>query len=55
MVSVDHLSSLAREASDEFGEQLLPSLKTLNRREQEAGWARAERVFQEKVNEVQSI
>lgn len=56
VVSIDHWPSLvARETSDEFGEQLLPSLKTLDRPKKEGVWALAERVFKEKVNEVQSI
>lgn len=53
MVSIDHLPSLvAREASNAFSELLLPSLKVLNRRNEEGVWARAEKVFKEKVSEL---
>lgn len=50
MVSIDHLPSLvAREASDAFSEQLLPSLKKLNERDEEGVWLRAAKLFMEKV------
>lgn len=53
MISIDHLPSLvAREASEHFSSLLLPSLKALNRRDQEGVWVRAEKVFREKVNEL---
>lgn len=53
MVSIDHLPSLvAREASDAFSEQLLPSLKKLNKRDGEGVWLRAEKLFAEKVAEL---
>lgn len=53
MVSIDHLPSLvAREASDAFSEQLLPSLKKLNKRDEEGVWLRAEKLFAEKVAEL---
>lgn len=50
VVSIDHLPSLvAREASEAFSEQLLPSLKVLDRRHEEGVWVRAEALFREKV------
>ena len=53
MISIDHLPSLvAREASEHFSSLLLPSLKTLNRRNQAGVWVRAENVFRGKVNEL---
>jgi len=53
IASIDHLPSLvAREASEHFSSLLLPSLKALNRRDQEGVWVRAEKVFREKVNEL---
>lgn len=56
MVSIDHLPSLvAREASDEFGHLLLPSLKMLNRRAQEGVWTRAQAVFQQKASEIPGV
>lgn len=56
MVSIDHLPSLvAREASDEFGHLLLPSLKTLHRRDQEGVWTRAQAVFQQKASEIPGV
>jgi saccharopine dehydrogenase (NAD+, L-lysine forming) len=53
VVAIDHLPTLvAREASDEFSHLLLPSLLTLDRRESEGVWVRAERTFAEKVREL---
>lgn len=50
MISIDHLPSLvAREASNAFSELLLPSLKVLNRKNEEGVWARAEKLFKDKV------
>lgn len=55
LVSIDQLPSLvAREASDEFSRLLLPSLLTLNHREQEGVWTRAEELFKKKVQELPS-
>ena len=46
VISIDHLPSLvAKEASEHFSNLLLPSLKALNRRDQEDVWVRAEMVF----------
>ena len=53
MISIDHLPSLvAREASNAFSELLLPSLKVLNRRNEEGVWVRAEKLFKDKVAEL---
>lgn len=53
MVSIDHLPSLvAREASEAFSEQLLPSLKKLNQRYEDGVWLRAEKLFTEKLAEL---
>ncbi|ODM18008.1 hypothetical protein SI65_06796 [Aspergillus cristatus] len=52
VVSINHLPTLvAREASEDFAGQLLPSLRTLDRRQEEGVWVRAERVFREKAEE----
>ncbi|KAL8857386.1 MAG: hypothetical protein Q9178_006013 [Gyalolechia marmorata] len=49
MISIDHLPSLvAREASEDFSGLALPSLKTLNKRDEPGVWKRAEKVFREK-------
>ncbi|MBE3049786.1 saccharopine dehydrogenase, partial [Candidatus Bathyarchaeota archaeon] len=53
IVSIDHLPTLvARESSDEFSSLLLPALLTLDRRESEGVWQRAEKVFKERVAEL---
>jgi saccharopine dehydrogenase (NAD+, L-lysine forming) len=53
VVSIDHLPTLvAREASDEFSRLLLPSLKTLDRRNEDGVWKRAEKKYREKVNDL---
>lgn len=53
VTSIDHLPSLvAREASEHFSFLLLQSLKTLNRRDQEGVWVRAEQVFRDNVNKL---
>ncbi|KAI0104650.1 alanine dehydrogenase [Nemania sp. FL0031] len=53
VVSIDHLPSLvAREASDEFSELLLPSLLTLSQRTNEGVWLRAQKIYEEKVTEL---
>ncbi len=50
VVSIDHLPTLvAREASDEFSSLLLPSLLTLNKRESEGVWTRAEQKYKDTV------
>ena len=56
MISIDHLPSLvAREASESFSKLLLPSLKSLDRRDKEGVWVRAEKIFHEKVGEMSSF
>lgn len=53
IIAIDHLPTLvAREASDEFSELLLPSLLTLDRRASDGVWQRAEAVYREKVSEL---
>lgn len=46
ITAINHLPSLvAREASDDFSNLLLPSLKTLDVRGEEGVWLRAEKTF----------
>lgn len=53
IISIDHLPTLiARESSDEYSSLLLPSLLTLNRRDTEGVWTRAEKVFRDRVAEL---
>ncbi|RYP57835.1 hypothetical protein DL769_009243 [Monosporascus sp. CRB-8-3] len=53
IIAIDHLPTLiARESSDEYSSLLLPSLLTLNKRDTEGVWTRAEKIFKEKVAEV---
>lgn len=53
VIAIDHLPTLiARESSDEFSSLLLPSLLTLNNRESEGVWTRAEKVYRDRVNEL---
>lgn len=53
IIAIDILPSMvARESSDEYASQLLPSLLTLDRRDTEEVWQRAERIFREKVAEL---
>lgn len=50
VISIDHYPSLvAREASNAFSSLLLPSLKLLNKRDEEGVWVRAEKKFHEMV------
>ncbi|SPN97528.1 probable saccharopine dehydrogenase (NAD, L-lysine-forming) [Cephalotrichum gorgonifer] len=50
IIAIDHLPTLvARESSDEFSGLLLPALLTLDRRETEGVWQRAEQVFKDRV------
>ncbi|KAK4239883.1 hypothetical protein C8A03DRAFT_31987 [Achaetomium macrosporum] len=50
VISIDHLPSLLpREASEAFSRDLLPSLLTLNDWRNSPVWARAEKLFKEKV------
>ncbi|KAH7323144.1 alanine dehydrogenase [Stachybotrys elegans] len=53
IIAIDHLPTLiAREASDEYSAGLLPTLLTLDKRDTEGVWTRAEKVFKEKVAEI---
>lgn len=53
VVAIDHLPTLiARESSNEYSSLLLPSLLTLDRRETEGVWKRAEQVFKDRVAEL---
>lgn len=53
VISIDHLPTLvAREASDAFSSLLLPSLKTLDRRDEEGVWVRAKNLFHKHVAEL---
>lgn len=52
VISIDHLPTLLpREASEQFSEDLLPSLLEFPRRETARVWTEAERLFKAKVNE----
>jgi saccharopine dehydrogenase (NAD+, L-lysine forming) len=53
IISIDHLPTLiARESSDEYSGLLLPSLLTLNRRDTEGVWTRAEKTYRDRVAEL---
>ncbi|KAH0596135.1 hypothetical protein MHUMG1_05996 [Metarhizium humberi] len=53
IIAIDHLPTLiAREASDEYSSLLLPSLLTLNRRDTEGVWVRAEKTYRDRVAEL---
>ncbi|QSZ33622.1 hypothetical protein DSL72_005190 [Monilinia vaccinii-corymbosi] len=53
VLSIDHLPTLvAGEASDEFPRLLLPSLKTLDRRDDDGVWKRAEKKYLEVVEKL---
>ncbi|KAM0252852.1 hypothetical protein ACHAQJ_007538 [Trichoderma viride] len=53
IVAIDHLPTLiARESSDEYSGLLLPSLLSLDRRETEGVWTRAEQIYKDRVNEL---
>ncbi|KAG8416512.1 Saccharopine dehydrogenase [Metarhizium acridum] len=53
IIAIDHLLTLiAREASDEYSSLLLPSLLTLNRRDTEGVWVRAEQTYRDRVAEL---
>lgn len=50
MISIDHLPTLLpREASEQFGADLLPSLLLLPERESAGVWVRAEELFRAKL------
>ena len=53
IIAIDHLPTMiAREASDEYSSLLLPSLLTLDRRESEGVWKRAEQTYRSRVAEL---
>lgn len=53
IIAIDHLPTLiARESSDEYSGLLLPSLLTLDKRDTESVWVKAEKVFKEKIAEL---
>ncbi|KAF5636386.1 Saccharopine dehydrogenase [Fusarium tjaetaba] len=53
IIAIDHLPTMvARESSDEYSSLLLPSLLTLDRRDTEGVWQRAERIFRDRVAEL---
>lgn len=53
VISIDHLPSLLpRESSEAFSNDLLPYLKKLNDWRNDDVWARAEKLFQDKVSEL---
>lgn len=53
IIAIDHLPTMvAREASDEYSSLLLPTLLTLNRRDVEGVWKRAEQVYRDRVAEL---
>lgn len=55
VIAIDHLPTLvARESSDEFSQLLLPSLLTLDRRQEDGVWTRAEKTYRDKVSELPS-
>ena len=52
MISIDHLPTLLpREASEQFSNDLLPSLLKYPRRNEERVWTDAEKVFRSKLQE----
>lgn len=54
VISIDHLPSLLpKESSEEYGKDLLPWLLKLERRESEEVWKGAEKVFREKLKELE--
>ncbi|GAO18688.1 hypothetical protein UVI_02052950 [Ustilaginoidea virens] len=53
IIAIDYLPTLvAREASDEYSSLLLPALLTLDRRDDEGVWKRAERTYRARVAEI---
>ncbi|KAH0528129.1 hypothetical protein TsFJ059_003029 [Trichoderma semiorbis] len=53
VIAIDHLPTMvARESSDEYSSLLLPSLLTLDRRDTEGVWKRAEQTYRERVAEL---
>jgi saccharopine dehydrogenase (NAD+, L-lysine forming) len=53
IIAIDHLPTLIpRESSDEYSAGLLPSLLTLDKRDTEGVWTRAEKIFKDRVAEL---
>jgi len=53
VIAIDHLPTLIpRESSDEYSALLLPSLLSLDRRENEGVWKRAEQIYKDRVAEL---
>ncbi|KAI0433493.1 Saccharopine dehydrogenase [Xylaria sp. FL1042] len=53
IIAIDHLPTLIpRESSNEYSALLLPSLLSLDRRENEGVWKRAEQVYKDRVAEL---
>jgi saccharopine dehydrogenase (NAD+, L-lysine-forming) len=53
IIAIDHLPTMiAREASDEYANLLLPSLLRLRDRETEGVWTRAEQTYRQRVSEL---
>ncbi|OAA46861.1 Saccharopine dehydrogenase [Metarhizium rileyi] len=53
VIAIDHLPTLIpRESSDEYSSLLLPTLLSLDRRETEGVWKRAEQTYKERVSEL---
>ncbi|KAI1495291.1 Saccharopine dehydrogenase [Biscogniauxia mediterranea] len=56
VIAIDHLPTLIpRESSDEYSSLLLPSLLSLERRENEGVWKRAEQVYKDRVAELDTV
>jgi len=55
VISIDHLPTLLpREASEQFSDDLLPSLLELPRRHETRVWTRAEELFKQKIHEARA-
>jgi saccharopine dehydrogenase (NAD+, L-lysine-forming) len=53
VIAIDHLPALiARESSDEYSSLLLPNLLSLNNREREGVWKRAEQTYKDRVSDL---
>ena len=53
VVAIDHLPTLvARESSDEFSSQLLPALVTLDSRDSDGVWQRANQVYADRIDDL---
>ena len=53
VIAIDHLPTLvARESSEEYSSLLLPSLLTLDHRDREGVWKRAEQTYRDRVKEL---